>query len=158
MATELLPLRLANWRGGIVKTGMTLVLLGTLLVGGGVLAQRRTGPTEATRLIDSVEGVDLFMAYCAVCHGKNGKGGGPMAGSLRTAPPDLTKIAERNQGRFPFLKVQRIIAGDEPVASGHGSREMPVWGPIFSVVAWDQDLGKVRIYNLAKYIEQLQGK
>jgi hypothetical protein len=35
---------------------------------------------------------------------------------------------------------------------------MPVWGPIFSQVAWDQDLGRMRVYNLAKYLEALQSK
>ncbi len=35
---------------------------------------------------------------------------------------------------------------------------MPVWGPIFSQFAWDQDLGKIRVYNLAKRIEEMQVK
>ena len=81
-----------------------------------------------------------------------------MAGSLKTAPPDLTRIAARNAGMFPVVRVQKIISGEESAQAGHGPREMPVWGPIFSVVAWDQDLGKLRIYNLAKYIEEMQAK
>jgi len=35
---------------------------------------------------------------------------------------------------------------------------MPVWGPIFSQIVWDQDLGQIRVYNLAKYLEKMQGK
>jgi hypothetical protein len=35
---------------------------------------------------------------------------------------------------------------------------MPVWGPIFSEVSWDQDLGRVRIYSLAMYLEAIQVK
>ena len=35
---------------------------------------------------------------------------------------------------------------------------MPVWGPIFSQIAWDQDLGQIRVYNLAKYLEKIQAK
>jgi len=81
-----------------------------------------------------------------------------MAKSLKTAPSDLTRITSRNNGMFPVAKVRRIIAGEESLASGHGTKEMPVWGPIFSQVAWDQDLGRVRIDNLARYLETIQGK
>ena len=113
---------------------------------------------ETTHLIDSIQGPALYTAYCTVCHGKDGKGGGPMAKSLKVAPLDLTRIAIRNRGTFPTVRMQRIISGEEPLTAGHGTREMPVWGPIFSQVAWDQDLGRVRVYNLAKYIEGIQTK
>jgi hypothetical protein len=59
---------------------------------------------------------------------------------------------------FPLAKVRRVIAGEDPLPAGHGTLTMPVWGPIFSQVAWDQDLGRVRIDNLARYLESLQGK
>ena len=52
---------------------------------------------------------------------------------------------------FPLAKVRRIISGEESLPGGHGTRQMPIWGPIFSQVAWDQDLGRVRIDNLARY-------
>jgi len=44
------------------------------------------------------------------------------------------------------------------MSAGHGTREMPVWGPIFSQVDRDQDLGRVRIDNLARYLASLQTK
>ena len=113
---------------------------------------------ENVRLIDSIQGPNLFKAYCAVCHGATAKGDGPMAKSLKTPPSDLTRISSRNSGMFPLAKIRRIIAGEEPLPAGHGSREMPVWGPIFSQVAWDQDLGRVRVDNLARYLESLQAK
>jgi hypothetical protein len=81
-----------------------------------------------------------------------------MAKSLKVAPPDLTRIAERNGGPFPMERVQKIISGEQPVPAGHGTRQMPVWGPIFSQIAWDQDLGRLRVYNVTKYIEQMQTK
>lgn len=81
-----------------------------------------------------------------------------MAKSLKVAPPDLTRISTRNRGVFPTARLQRIISGEEQLPAGHGTREMPVWGPIFSQIAWDQDLGRVRVYNLAKYIEGMQIK
>ncbi|MBV8847923.1 MAG: cytochrome c [Bryobacterales bacterium] len=111
--------------------------------------------SEETRLISSLEGAELYQSYCAVCHGKEARGDGPMAGTIKTPPPDLTRIAARNRGMFPLQRVQQIISGESGV-NAHGTREMPLWGPIFSQVAWDQDLGRVRVYNLAKYLEKIQ--
>jgi mono/diheme cytochrome c family protein len=116
------------------------------------------GQKPDERLIGSVEGAALFKAYCAVCHGADGKGGGAMAKSLKVSPADLTHVSARNGGSFPAARLRRVISGEDVVAAGHGTREMPVWGPIFSVVDRDQDLGKVRIDNLTRYLEKLQAK
>jgi mono/diheme cytochrome c family protein len=115
-------------------------------------------PSEETHLISSLAGSDLYQAYCAVCHGNNAKGDGPMGRNLKVAPPDLTRIAKRNGGTFPKQRIEQILSGETELAAGHGTREMPLWGPIFSRIAWDQDLGRVRIDNVAKYLEQLQNK
>jgi hypothetical protein len=45
--------------------------------------------------------------------------------------------------------------GEEVLAS-HGSREMPIWGPIFHQVESDVDRGNVRLENLVKYLESIQ--
>ena len=138
--------------GAYVLAGLFLTLIA-------VSAQKRAPETtQEKQVLDSFKGPELFKAYCATCHGKDAKGGGPMAASLRIAPSDLTRIAERNGGTFPFLQVQKIISGEQPLPATHGTREMPVWGPIFSEVSWDQDLGRVRIYSLAKYLEAIQVK
>lgn len=106
-------------------------------------------------LIRSVEGRDLFKAYCASCHGLNGKGGGPVAPALRPKVPDLTVLARNNGGEFPSARVRKVIMGDDILAS-HGSREMPVWGPIFHQVEEDVDRGNVRLENLVKYLQSIQ--
>jgi mono/diheme cytochrome c family protein len=120
------------------------------------MSQQRAEVSEEKPLIQSLQGPELYRAYCASCHGRDAKGGGPAAAALKTSPPDLTLISRRNRGAFPLTKVQNIISGEEIGTAAHGSREMPIWGPIFSQIAWDQDLGRVRVYNLAKYIESLQ--
>ena len=117
--------------------------------------QQKANPEEQQTLIRSVEGVDLYRAYCASCHGKNGKGNGPVAPALKATVPDLTVIAKNNGGIFPVARVRRIITGEGMIAS-HGSREMPVWGPIFSQVEADVDRGPVRLENLVKYLESIQ--
>jgi hypothetical protein len=81
-----------------------------------------------------------------------------MAQSLKNSPADLTRIAARNGGSCPLARIRRVISGAEARGTAHGTREMPVWGPIFSEVDRDQDLGGVRIDNLARYLQNLQVK
>ena len=107
--------------------------------------------------IHTVDGARIFHEYCATCHGANGKGNGPVARALKNKVPDLTKIAKRSGGEFPSDRIRKIIEGTE-TSSGHGSREMPVWGPVFHKVGADQDLGNVRTDNVTKYIQSLQEK
>jgi hypothetical protein len=57
-----------------------------------------------------------------------------MAVWLKVPPSDLTRIAARNGGEFPLAQVDRIISGEVAVLSGHGTRVMPIWGPVFSQV------------------------
>jgi len=121
-------------------------------------ASHRAGASEQHEpaLINSIRGENLYKAYCASCHGIDAKGNGPMAAWLKVPPTDLTRIAARNGGKFPLERVDRIISGEEALPSGHGTRAMPVWGPVFSQVTRDQDLGRVRIDNLARYLRDLQ--
>jgi len=35
---------------------------------------------------------------------------------------------------------------------------MPIWGPVFGQISWDQYLGTERIYRLIKHLESLQQK
>ena len=113
---------------------------------------------EEHRLTDSLDGRVLFRVYCTPCHGVDGKGGGPAASDLKKKPPDLTLISRRNGGKFPVARVQRIISGEQEITSAEGPREMPVWGPVFWQISWDQDLGNIRIYNVTMYLESLQQK
>jgi mono/diheme cytochrome c family protein len=149
LSRNLKPLIVAAFCGGLV-----------LFVARGA-AQRKTDEepplnADTTHLIESMDGAALYKAYCATCHGTDGKGIGPMTEWLKIKAPDLTRLSVREGGRFPFARVQRVIAGTENITKGHGTREMPIWGPVFSQVGRDQDLGQMRIYNLAEYIEKIQ--
>jgi len=107
--------------------------------------------------LESVDGPALFRGYCAPCHGVDGKGHGPAASSLNSKVTDLTLLSKRAGGTFPRDRVRRILEGEQS-PSAHGSKEMPVWGPVFHHVDVDQDKGHMRVENLASYIETLQRK
>jgi cytochrome c553 len=129
-------------------------------------------------------GKELFSEYCASCHGVSGKGDGPAASALRISPADLTALAARNKGQFPSLRVMQAIKAG-PSVPAHGSKIMPVWGPIFlggdpmdnpgqtppqTPAGVAEESGRpgrhgataaeaqLRIYNLMEYIRTLQLK
>jgi len=103
-------------------------------------------------------GQQMYATYCASCHGLGGRGDGPAAGALKTAPADLTVLAKQNGGKFPEVKVYGTIRGDVNTPS-HGSKDMPIWGSVFqSLSHGDQGQVQLRIANLTKYIESLQTK
>ena len=136
--------------------GLGIVLASVILTGAGRQTQTAPkGEQESIPLIRSVEGPDLFRAYCASCHGVTGKGAGPAAPALKAKVPDLTLLARNHRGQFPAAYVREVIMGDKVVIA-HGSREMPIWGPIFHQIEADVDRGNVRLENLVKYLESIQ--
>lgn len=120
-------------------------------------AQQTAAPTIKKVPIQplmSVEGKDNFVAYCAVCHGMNGKGGGPAVPALKVPVPDLTTIAQR-KGKFDQIAIERYIAGLDKVPAAHGSTDMPMWGPTFKSTG-SEGAATLRLQNLAKYLKTLQ--
>ena len=103
-------------------------------------------------------GKEMYLAYCASCHGKDGMGNGPAAAALKTQPTDLTVLAVKNGGKFPDAHIAEIIRGDKLTAA-HGNKEMPVWGPVFlSLGRHDTAQVQMRIHNLTAYLESIQQK
>jgi mono/diheme cytochrome c family protein len=115
------------------------------------------GPQEAP----APTGEILYLRHCASCHGESGKGDGPVAASLRTRPADLTTIAERAGGSFDDSRVMRSIDGRRAVAE-HGTREMPVWGAVFTEDLEGQRNAAYTVLlhgrSLTDYIRSLQQK
>jgi mono/diheme cytochrome c family protein len=107
--------------------------------------------------ISAASGEANYKAYCAACHGASGKGDGPAAPALKLPPTDLTRLAANTGGKFPAMHVQTMIRDAEGTA--HGSKDMPVWGPVFrSVSRGNQADVELRVNNLTKYIESIQAK
>lgn len=133
-----------------------MLVLGLLLSGVVSVAQngnRRQAP------IRPVEGASIFRNSCAACHGPEGRGNGPASKALKREVPDLTRLSQHNGGAFPAIHVRTtIMFGADELLPAHGSKTMPIWGPIFHELEFDQDLGNVRLENVTKYLESIQRK
>jgi mono/diheme cytochrome c family protein len=106
----------------------------------------------------SNSGKEMYKNYCAVCHGTDAKGNGPAAPAMKTPPPDLTLLAQKNGGKYPSAHVAAIIRGQAAVTS-HGSQDMPIWGTLFSSISHGNDAQvHQRTANIVQYIETLQAK
>lgn len=95
-----------------------------------------------------------YRLSCASCHGMDAKGGGPVADSLKTRPPDLTALARNHNGVFPYELVYRTIDGRTSTAPSHGTREMPVWGYRFGPV--EAFRFKQRMLSVIDYLKSIQ--
>jgi mono/diheme cytochrome c family protein len=126
-----------------------------------VVAQDQTKTTiqhVTVKATSPASGQEMYTSYCAVCHGTDGKGGGPAASALKAPPADLTLLSKNNGGKYPAMKVTSILRGTSDLPA-HGSKEMPVWGPLFRSISGGHE-GEVqqRVANLTDYIETLQLK
>jgi len=104
----------------------------------------------------------LYLKYCSACHGETGKGDGVVSGFMTPKPTDLTLIAKKAGGKFPFMEVLQQIDGTTAVRA-HGDRDMPVWGESFRRELPDASLNRQarmrgRLMLLTEYVESLQQK
>lgn len=137
---------------GSVALRMSAVVVGGLLAGS---VTANAVPPQVTA------GQMYYKQYCATCHGLNGKGDGPMAKQLKEKPADLTTLAKKNNGQFPYAMVLDVIDGQQPVPS-HGSAEMPAWGETFQsdvgVDSLSQAAVRGRLMLLTDYVRSIQEK
>lgn len=134
---------------------MRRTLLGIAIAGlaaGGLVACQSAQPAP-------YDGQNLFLGYCASCHGPTGAGDGPMADHLASTLPDLRTLAARNGGTFPREQIVEMIDG-RSFRSIHGSADMPVWGFQFRREEGMTQEGlrnvDARIAALVDHIESLQ--
>lgn len=124
------------------------------------IAGAQTKPTikeVPAKMTSSLDGKDLFGQYCAVCHGVDGKGGGPAATALKRSPGDLTLLSRTHGGKFPAVAVKVEMTGGTNVME-HGTREMPMWGSVLSETGQQVAMGQLRVHALLEYLEKIQAK
>jgi mono/diheme cytochrome c family protein len=137
-------------------------VVGAVAVGAGTAAEAQQQPVDI--------GKTEYLRSCAVCHGTDGRGNGPLVVWLKKPAADLTQIQKNNVGVFPFDKVYQVIDGREAVEA-HGPRDMPVWGDQYSSEALEslrefgtytpkdfESFVRGRIIALIGYIYSLQQK
>jgi mono/diheme cytochrome c family protein len=100
-------------------------------------------------------GRQLYLAYCASCHGLTGEGDGPVARALSTPPANLRRLSERFGNPLPEDQVSRFIDGRAAVKA-HGPRDMPVWGKRFYAETHDESAVQARIADLVAYLQSIQ--
>jgi len=90
------------------KLLMTLFLMVCSLA---VIAQQTEIKEVPLQPTSAASGKVMFNSYCAVCHGTDGKGGGPAAAALKVPPADLTLLSQKNGERFPAAHVASVLSG-----------------------------------------------
>ncbi len=101
-----------------------------------------------------------FDTICASCHGIDGSGKG--RDLTEASPPDLTKLSEKNGGKFPFEEAYRTVDGREMKGS-HRRFAMPFWGDYLQKQGDEYSPSsnaavKQRISAIVHYVETLQKK
>jgi hypothetical protein len=147
---------------GTVRIALgALFALGVLGVGCRLPAWMRPAPVESPLPPEVMgEARDFYLRDCGPCHGVDGTGKGPDAGTLGVPPSDLTRLSALHGGTFPREYVIAIVTGEREVPA-HGTREMPVWqqrygppgsGPAAVAAIYAQR----RMELLLRYLESLQ--
>lgn len=128
-----------------------------LLAGLLVLLLARAAAADIARNKVLAEGQEDYAENCVACHGADGTGTGDLGQVLVRPPKDLTTIAQRNGGTFPFWQIFDIIAGEKEMP-GHETFQMPQY---FGRMR-GQDFAPgylpahVRILELTHYLESIQ--
>jgi mono/diheme cytochrome c family protein len=139
---------------------MYLRRIAAIVIGAVMLLTYGCGPAPAdrrSRTDPSNESEAAYLQACASCHGRDGRGGGPVAAVLTTAPADLTMLAVRHGGGFPRAYVVDVVTGARAVRA-HGTREMPIWSEQFgsSVSSVASAYARRRIDLLVSHLEAMQ--
>jgi len=123
----------------------------------GAAAQQKTIKRVNPVGTGALDGKSLYQEFCAVCHGKDGKGAGPAASALKQPPTDLTILAIKNNGKFPDTKVMSILKGEQSVTA-HGNQDMPTWGKTFNDISGNMTVAQGRMHAVVMYLEEMQVK
>lgn len=99
------------------------------------------------------EGRRLYVSYCQLCHGTEGKGDGPLAKAMKISPADLsTTVRSRSE-----TILTKIITGEgRQTITGRDrhnllSEAMPEWKGVFSEIQVKSLIAYLRFLSRAKH-------
>lgn len=114
--------------------------------------------TAPARYTSPASGKEMYAAYCAPCHGLSARGDGPAAPALKHHPSNLTLLAKKNGGGFPYLHVAETLRNGGQRHPTDDVR-MPVWRTQFRYLdSPNVSVANLRIINLTNYVSTLQVK
>jgi len=99
------------------------------------------------------EGQLLFVSHCMICHGSDGKGGGPLAVNLGLDPVDMTRTLRSRSDTI----LRKIISGEGgQTISGRDRHNvltdaMPNWGDVLSDSQIDALIAYLRFLSTSKH-------
>jgi mono/diheme cytochrome c family protein len=142
----------------MLKYLLVTALAATLAAGTGYADRSKAKVTIPITKTTPTSGKQMYVNYCAPCHGVDGRGNGPAATALKTLPSDLTVLSRNNNGKFPDAHIVAVLQNGTAI-SAHGSAGMPVWGPILGKMNQTNSQDRMlRISNLSHFLESMQVK
>jgi mono/diheme cytochrome c family protein len=142
---------------GIAVAAMALALLAGIGYANQSTSTKVVIPVSKT---SASNGKQMYVNYCAPCHGVDGKGQGPVASALKKQPANLALLSKNNRGRFPSTHIMSVLEFGAANPS-HGTAQMPVWGPMLGHMDAsnaENNVSLLRISNLSQYLQSLQAK
>jgi cbb3-type cytochrome c oxidase subunit III len=133
-----------------VKNIIHAVMLFTLTT---VSAAEAAANPPATSLPAAYEGSRLYVSYCQLCHGTDGKGDGPLAKAMKISPADLTTTVRSRSDTI----LTKIITGEgQQTITGRDrhnllSEAMPEWEDVFSESQVKALIAYLRFLGRSKY-------
>lgn len=129
-----------------MKKKLAIAVLVTFLTSWSSSGVAEASPGGNENLPSSDRGMRIFQAFCAGCHGFNGRGDGPMAASLGreygVRPSDL--IGPEMKKKSDSELETAVVKGGQAV---HKTSLMPAWG---------DNLNSKQLGDLVAYLRALQ--
>jgi mono/diheme cytochrome c family protein len=142
----------------MLKRFLLITLFASLAAAAGYGVQSKDNVVIPVNKTNPTDGKQMYVSYCAPCHGVDGRGNGPTAVALIVKPIDLTALARANGGKYPAIHVNSVLQFGSTLPA-HGSADMPVWGPILGTMEHgNQQSRQLRIANLNSYLKSIQAK
>src|SRR4051794_35275878 len=93
----------------MLKQVLVIAAAGALILAAGHAASPDSQIIIPAHQTNPTDGQQMFVSYCAPCHGADGRGSGPVAGALKARPSDLTLLTKNNQGKYPDSHVYTVL-------------------------------------------------